>query len=272
MIQYTNQKRRRPFPVHGKIDGMLFYSSLIANTMTMEQTENILEGYTDQEKGAYLGAIASIAAVDRAATQDELQHLTALAEAAELSPAQEASVVRAATELSHDEFQKCLDILKNSDLKYSLVADIITFAKVDGNYTDEEKKNIEKISAYLDVNEKQFTLLDQFVNKTTQSSKDSEEVRKPGFFDALGMKNPLENAGINVNSMSRGLLGMLGPVVLAGVVGKALRHRPGYASSVNRNRLPIPGRGVGGLGSIFSLLNQGGSYRGMRGMLPGLFR
>ena len=238
----------------------------------MEQSENILQGYTDQEKGAYLGAIASIATVDRAATQDELQHLTALAEAAELSPVQEASVVRAATDLSNEELQKCLGILKNSELKYSLVADLITFAKVDGSYSEEERKNIETISQHLGVNKNQFSLLDQFVNKTTQTKEEGvDEVRKPGFFDSLGMRNPLESAGINVNAMSRGLLSMLGPAVLAGVLGSAMRRRSGFNSMFSKNRAPIPGRSFGGLGSVFSMLNQGGRYRGMRNVLPGLF-
>jgi uncharacterized tellurite resistance protein B-like protein len=243
---------------------------------TMEQNQNILEGYTDQEKGAYLGAIASIATADRSATQEELEHLTALAEAAELSPPQEASVVRAATELSNEELHKCLEILKNSNLKFSLIADIMTFAKVDGSYTDEEKKNIERIAEYLQVNKSQFSLLDQFVNKTAQKAQtveDPSELRKPGFFDSLGLKNPLENAGINVGSLSKGLLGMLGPVVLSGLVGNVMRRRSGMNQPFNRNRMAIPGRGgFGGLGSIFSMLNRSGSYRGTGSLLPGLFR
>ncbi len=33
----------------------------------MEQTVTVLDGYNDMEKGAYLGAIASIATADRSA-------------------------------------------------------------------------------------------------------------------------------------------------------------------------------------------------------------
>src|SRR5690349_24495310 len=109
-----------------------------------QQTDRILAGYTDREKGAYLGAIASIATADRSASEEELNHLRTLAQAAELSPEQEAAVVRAAEEMSPEELKKCLDILKTSKLKYSLVADVMTFAKVDGNYTEEEKENIKK--------------------------------------------------------------------------------------------------------------------------------
>ena len=43
------------------------------------KTTSILDGYSDQEKGAYLGAIASLATADRAASQEEVEHLEELA-------------------------------------------------------------------------------------------------------------------------------------------------------------------------------------------------
>ena len=44
--------------------------------MTNETT--ILSGYTDMEKGAYLGAIASLATADRSAGEQELDYINAL--------------------------------------------------------------------------------------------------------------------------------------------------------------------------------------------------
>ena len=89
------------------------------------ETNTVLEGYSDQEKGAYLGAVASIATADRQASPEELQYVSALCDAADISESQKEAVIRAATELSGEELNRCLDILKNSDLKYSLVTDII---------------------------------------------------------------------------------------------------------------------------------------------------
>jgi hypothetical protein len=240
----------------------------------MEQSETILKGYSDQEKGAYLGAIASIATADRRASEEELQYLSALSKAAELSETQEASVIKAATDLSADELKRCLEILKNSELKYSLVADLISFAKIDQNYTPDEQANVEKIVQFLNIDQKQFSLLDQFVNKTTERQPDPEEVTRPGFFDSLGFKDKFQNAGINVNSLSRGLLSIVGPMVLARMVTGGLRGRRVGGSPFNANRLPVPsgGRGFGGLGSLFSILNGGRSYRGMGSILPNLFR
>ena len=54
----------------------------------MEETPKILEGHTDREKGAYLGAIASIATADREASPEELEHMAQLCDAADLSEVQ----------------------------------------------------------------------------------------------------------------------------------------------------------------------------------------
>src|SRR5918993_231291 len=101
------------------------------------EKQTILEGYTDMEKGAYLGAIASIATADREASEQELEYIRELADAARLSAEQKALIERAATELTGEELNKCLDVLKGSELKYSLIADLIAFSKADENYSEE---------------------------------------------------------------------------------------------------------------------------------------
>jgi len=235
------------------------------------KTTSILEVYSDQEKGAYLGAIASLATADRKAGQEELDHLEALAAAADLSTMQREAVLRAATELSGEELKRCLDILKGSDLRFSLVADLIAFAEIDNEYTPEEREIVEKITQYLDVNKTQFSLLDQFVQRTSESNKTPEEITRPGFLDSLGLKDQFSKAGINVGSIGKGLLGMLGPMVLAGMVSRGLR------GGTNRGGFGVPGSGrgrggFGGLGSIFSALNGGRGSSGMGGLLGRLLR
>ena len=46
-------------------------------------TTTVLEGYSDQEKGAYLGAVASIATADRQASAEELEYISALCDASD---------------------------------------------------------------------------------------------------------------------------------------------------------------------------------------------
>ena len=240
------------------------------------KTNTILEGYSDQEKGAYLGAIASLATADRSASEEELQYINGLAEAASLSEAQTQSVVRAATELSGEELKHCLDILKESNLRFSLVTDLIAFAESDSNYSEEERRSVEQITEYLGVNKTQFSLLDQFVHRTAETHRSPEEVVKPGFLDSLGLKDQFTNAGINVNSLGKGLLGFLGPMLLGGMLGRMGGTRGRGNMGGLGGGMSIPGMGgMGGFGSLISML--GGRRRtptqpGLGGLLGRIFR
>ena len=121
------------------------------------------------EKGAYLGALASIATADRSATEEELTYLEALCESANLSEDQ-TNLIRdaATTEISDEDLKRCLDVLKSSELRFSLVSDVIAFAESDQSYSDAEKQKVQLIAQYLGVNQEQFSLLDQFTKKAVK--------------------------------------------------------------------------------------------------------
>ena len=217
--------------------------------------KKLLRDYSDEEKGAYLGAISSIATADHSASDDEMEYIMALAESADLSEEQKHAVRRAATELTGQELKKCLDILKSSDLKYSLVTDLISFAETDKKYTDEEKANVEKISQYLGINQQQFSLLVQFVKKTAETKPEPEEVTKPGFLSKLGLDEKFKKSGININSLTKGLIGIAGPMILANLITG--RRNRGVGVSGNPFSMSS---GRGGLGSIISMLSGGRGF------------
>ena len=232
----------------------------------MENRETILEGHSDLEKGAYLGAIASIATADRVASEEEIEHIEELCDAAQLSQQQKELVVQAATELSGEELNRCLDQLKGSDLKYSLVTDLIAFAKSDENYSEEEEQSVQKIAQYLGVSQKQFSLLDQFAEKATSSEASPHEVTKPSFLSSLGLQDKMQNAGINTGGLLKGLIGFAGPMILGGLLSGAMNRRGGFG-----------GGGLtsgGGLGSLIGMLSGGnrfGNAGGLLGRLGGGF-
>ena len=235
----------------------------------MEQTEKLLKDYSDVEKGSYLGAIASIATADRTASEEELDYIMALADSAGLSEQQKNAVERAATELSGEELKRCLDNLKSSDLRFSLVTDLIAFAESDKNYTLEEKANIEKIAQYLNINKQQFSLLDQFVQKTAETNAAPEEMQQQGFLGSLGLEDKFKNSGINFGSLTKGLLGIAGPMILGSLVSRGLRGRGGGGGLGGMLSGGLGGMlgGGGGLGSLTSMLSGG---RGL-GSTGGLF-
>lgn len=253
----------------------------------MEQSGIILQGATDIEKGDYLGAIASLATADRSATEEELSYLNQLADAASLDYEQKAAVIKAASEITEDDTMRCLDILKTSDLKFSLVTDLIAFAKSDNDYSPDEQQTIRTMADYLGVNKEQFSALDQFTDSavTSQSPGVSNNATQPNqvpgtiqkveesdFLSSLGLKEKLQSVGINGGGLLRGLLGIAAPMILAKMVGGGRnRNRGGIFGGGGMNE----GGGMlgsGGLGSIFSMLNGGGGgYRRTGGLLSRIF-
>ena len=230
----------------------------------MEST-NILEGYNDQEKGAYLGAMASMATADRQASEDELQYIAALCDAADISDTQKEAVIRAANEISGEELKKCLDILKGSELKYSLVTDLIAFAKSDNNYGEEEQQKIKEISSYLGVDQNQFSLLKEFTEKAATKEVPQEEKTNPSFLSSLGLTEKMRNAGINPNGLLKGLLGFAGPMILGSIVSGALRRRGRSSSGMFGNMGGL--MAGGGLGSLIGMLSGGRGFSNTGGLL-----
>jgi len=234
----------------------------------MEST-TVLEGYPDQEKGAYLGAMASIATADRQASDEELQYIAALCDAADISESQKEAVIRAANELNGEELKKCLDILKNSDLKYSLVTDIIAFAKADNNYGQEEQQRVHEISQYLGVDQNQFSLLNEFTDKAATEDVPVEEKAKPSFLSSLGLSEKMKKAGINTNSLMKGLLGVAGPLILGSILSGAIRRR-GRAGMFGNMGGMFGNSGLlrgAGLGSLIGMLSGGRGFSNTGGLL-----
>jgi len=236
----------------------------------MEQgTTTILEGYSDLEKGAYLGAIASIATADRSASEEELDYIEALCEGAELSEAQTDLIRRAAMEpMADDDLKRCLDVLKTSDLRFSLISDLIAFAESDQNYTPEEKQSVEKVASYLGIDQQQLSLLDQFTKKAVQEAPAQAQALQDGttqpgnFLGGLGFGDKMKGAGINTNALMKGALAVMGPILLAQMFRGGRRRRSRMGGG-------MIGGGFGGMlgGGLLGGLLAGGMSRGMGGGL-----
>jgi len=230
----------------------------------MENTV-ILKGYSDEEKGAYLGAIASLATADQSATQQEIDHISQLADAAEISEEQKAMVIRAAKEITPEELSKCLDILQTSELRFSLIAELISFAKSDGSYDENEKRNIEELGKKIGVSEKQFSLLDSFVSKANENAVEQTDGNQQGFLESLGLKDKFKSEGMNMSGITKGMLAMAAPLILGSLFRRRISGRPGGLS-------PLGGMGAGaGLGSLLSAINMGRGFSNTGGLLGRLF-
>ena len=102
----------------------------------------LLQNYSEPEKTAYLSSIAALATADRQATAPEAEFLQRLAQQAGLSSDATRQVLTAADSADNSTVQQNLDELKGSDLRYSLVTDLISFARADGTYSPGEQEMI----------------------------------------------------------------------------------------------------------------------------------
>ena len=261
----------------------------------MENTQTLLQGSSDMEKGAYLGAIASIATADRQASPEEVDYLSSLADSAGLSADQKEAVINAAHDISGDDVLRCLDVVKKSDLKFSLVTDVIAFAKSDNNYSEEEQKNVQKMAEYLGVSQQQFSLLDHFTDKVKDSTSENatssevsenaassavsaDEGGSTDLLSSLGLKDKLQSAGINGSSIFKGILGMAAPMILAKMFTGGLNRNRGGGGLFSGGGGGMFGGGGGGmfggggLGSIFSMFTGGSSFGSSGGLLSRVLR
>jgi uncharacterized tellurite resistance protein B-like protein len=229
----------------------------------MTQQEKLLKDYSDNEKGAYISAIASIATADRTASEEELEFLETLADSAELSPGQKMNIKNAALNETGNDLKAHLEILKNSELKYSLLTDLVAFAEADQEYSPEEKANVERIAWYLEIKPEQYTTINQYVQNVALA--DTSETAPQGF---PGMEEKFKNSGLNLGSITKGLLGVIGPLLLSRLVSGGRRQGygglGGMLGGMNGGVSGGPGSilGSGGLGSIIGMINGG---RGMSG-------
>ena len=230
----------------------------------------LLQNYSEDEKTAYLSAIASLATADRQASPAEGQFLQALCQQAGLSAESTQQVSAAAQDSSNESIQQHLDVLKSSDLRYSLITDLISFSRADGAYSNDEEAMVDKMSQYLGINQQQQQTLETVVDQAANVAHDPQDPAKEGFFSSIGDK--LSSVGIPKGALMAGLLGVVAPMVLSKVMGGgAGSSGGGYSDQSGDGSQNSSGGGLGGLlsGGMGGLLG-GAAQSGMGGLLGGL--
>lgn len=231
----------------------------------------LLDSFSEPEKTAYLAAIAGLASADRQASAEEAEFLQTLAQAANLSPEATRQVLASAQDASNLSIAQHLDVLKGSDLKYSLVADIISFAKADGKYSPEEEQMLQKMAAYLGVSTEQVGALGQAVEQAAQQPVATTPEALTNNLSGGGLGDMLRRVGIPSGALAKGLIGILAPILIS----RVLSGRGGGGGMMGG----MGGGGMGGglLGALGGLLGggllggmMGGGQQGGGGLLGGM--
>ncbi len=215
----------------------------------------LLQNYSEAEKTAYLSAIASLATADRQASAPETEFLQHLAQQAGLSAGSAQQVLAAAQDSTNQSIQQNLDQLKSSDLRFSLITDLISFARADGAYSNNEEAMVSKMAEYLGINPTQKATLENVVDQAANVPHDAQDPAKQGFLSGLGDK--LSNVGIPKSALLTGLMGVVAPMVISRVMSGGGQNQGQPSSTM--------GGMLGGL-----LGGQGGGGSSMGGLLGGL--
>jgi len=189
--------------------------------------------------------------------------------AARLSPQQQALVVQASADINGEDLNRCLDVLKNSDLKYSLVTDLMAFAKADNDYSEAEEQSIRKISQYLGLDQRQFDLLDQFSRQEVPTSPAEQPGHSQHNFLGGGLKEKMQGAGINTNSLLKSVLSVAAPMLIGGMLSRRFGRGGGMMGGFGGLGGMLGGGMMmgGGLGSIIGMLSGGRGMRSTGGLL-----
>ncbi|GAA4503604.1 hypothetical protein GCM10023172_28780 [Hymenobacter ginsengisoli] len=225
----------------------------------------LLQNYSEPEKTAYLSAIAALATADRQATAPEAEFLQRLAQQAGLSQNATRQVLAAADSANNQTVQQSLDQLKSSDLRYSLVTDLISLARADGTYSPGEEEMVGKMAAYLGINPEQKQTLENVVDQAANVPHDPQDPNKQGFLSGIGDK--LSNVGIPKGALMAGLLGVVAPMVISRVMGGGSNQGQSPSGSMGGLLSGAMGTlgGRGSLGGMLGGLLGGGLLSGVLG-------
>ena len=220
----------------------------------------LLQNYSEAEKTAYLSTIASLASADRQASGAETQFLQALAQQAGLSGGATQQVLAAAQDASNQSIQQNLDALKGSDLRFSLITDLISFARADGSYANDEEAMISKMAQYLGINPEQKQTLETVVDQAATVPHDPQDPGKSSFLSGIGDK--LSNVGIPKGALMAGLLGVVAPMVISKVMGGGQNQGSNQSGSLGGL---LGGAASSGMGGMLGGLLGGGMLGGLLG-------
>lgn len=215
-----------------------------------------LQKYSDTEKSAYIGAIASIASNNKPITEDEANFIRTLCRSINLPSEKETAILQEATAstTSHVHIWQYLEILKNSPLRYSLLVEIISAAKADSQYTLDEEDLIRQFGEVINITQLQSGVLAHFVSAVELAQKHGEDIKQPAFIIEADLIKEFNHAGLSSDIIGS-LIGVMAPNLLQDSIIQTLPKEEASTGDM--------------IGELFANLLGGGHNGGIRNILGG---
>lgn len=119
--------------------------------------------YPEPERVDYLTVAASMAFADAEVEESELERLGSLCDGLEMGPESKESVLAAAREPGAVDVDAILDRLRESELRFALMVDVVDIAFADGKLEAAEGAELDRIAERLDIDGSQLGMIRRFV-------------------------------------------------------------------------------------------------------------
>lgn len=241
---------------------------------------NPLLNYDENQRTAYLVLLASVATADHENSEGEVAFMQQVCSVAQLSGGAIQQVSDAMTNPSGVDYNSHIAALKNSDLKYALVTDVINMIHADGDMDQDELGHVKRLNAALGINDQQFEVMTQYVQKANSQAASQDSTPGMlgfmggnsggggglgdiigGFLGNSGLLNQFQQANIPTNNFESG--STMG-TILSGLAGNLIKSQLGGGQSSGGGGL------AGGLlgGLMDAALNKGGGGAMVGGQSP----
>ena len=127
--------------------------------MPEEQKKHPLEEYSENEQIAYLSVLSAVCYVDKEFGDMEKRQLDVLLAQLKISDVGKAKIYSSVFNLQREDKLanlEAIQILGNTELKYTLISDLCLFSLVDSKFSDDEYQYILGIGEVLGITQEQF--------------------------------------------------------------------------------------------------------------------
>ncbi len=172
----------------------------------MNEQRHPLADYPEVEKVDYFSIVASIASADGKVTDAEITQIREFCSAIGIGEIGIGVIIAVIGDPSMIDLQAILNRLSKTELKFTLLTDMLFMAHADGIVSPNEEEEIRKIASMLDITQEQIEVINKYVEVviSAQHSDHSESDWKKLGSEIAGV---LASAGVP-----------LGSVVIAGTV------------------------------------------------------
>lgn len=218
----------------------------------MDKQRHPLVEYPEVERVDYLSVVASLASVDGKVTDNEIERIREFCEQIDIGNIGIGLVIAAVEDPSVVDVSTILSRLAQTDLKFTLLADMLFMAHADGICCPEEQEEIHKIATMLHISTEQIEAMNTYV-ETVLTATSKKTKRSDADWKRIGSETAsvLASAGIP-----------FGAVAIAGSI---------FGQGITSG-LAALGMGLGVTTGIGVAVSLGvGSYFGVRWLCQKLF-